>query len=58
MPALVEYRVIENVAEITMNRAPVNAIDHQLARQWEKLAELQQIQIDLLEEAVRARGGA
>ena len=33
-------------------------IDHQLARQWEKLAELQQIQIDLLEEAVRARGGA
>ncbi len=30
-------------------------IDHQLARQWEKLAELQQIQIDLLEE--RADGG-
>lgn len=30
-------------------------IDHQLARQWEKLAELQQIQIDLLEEAVRGR---
>ncbi len=26
-------------------------IDHQLARQWEKLAKLQQIQIDLLEEA-------
>ena len=26
-------------------------IDHQLLRQWEKLAELQQIQIDLLEEA-------
>jgi uncharacterized membrane protein len=25
-------------------------IDHQLARQWEKLAELQQIQIELLEE--------
>lgn len=25
-------------------------IDHQLARQWERLAELQQIQIDLLEE--------
>ena len=33
MPQLVEYRVIENVAEITMNRAPVNAIDHQLARE-------------------------
>ena len=33
MAALVEYRVIENVAEITMNRAPVNAIDHQLARE-------------------------
>lgn len=30
-------------------------IDHQLARQWEKLAELQQIQIDLLEEVVRDR---
>lgn len=26
-------------------------LDHQLLRQWEKLAELQQIQIDLLEEA-------
>ena len=33
MTQLVEYRVIENVAEITMNRAPVNAIDHQLARE-------------------------
>jgi enoyl-CoA hydratase len=33
MPQFVEYRVIENVAEITMNRAPVNAIDHQLARE-------------------------
>ena len=33
MVQLVEYRVIENVAEITMNRAPVNAIDHQLARE-------------------------
>jgi enoyl-CoA hydratase/carnithine racemase len=33
MAALVEYRVIENVAEITMNRGPVNAIDHQLARE-------------------------
>ncbi|MEO8203669.1 MAG: enoyl-CoA hydratase/isomerase family protein [Betaproteobacteria bacterium] len=33
MPQLVEYRVIENVAEISMNRAPVNAIDHQLARE-------------------------
>jgi uncharacterized membrane protein len=30
-------------------------IDHQLARQWEKLAELQQIQIDLLEERADAR---
>lgn len=28
-------------------------IDHQLARQWEKLAELQQIQIELLEERGR-----
>lgn len=33
MGQLVEYRVIENVAEITMNRAPVNAIDHQLTRE-------------------------
>ena len=33
MPQLVDYRVIENVAEITMNRAPVNAIDHQLTRE-------------------------
>ena len=33
MTELVEYRVIEGVAEITMNRAPVNAIDHQLARE-------------------------
>lgn len=31
-------------------------IDHQLLRQWEKLAELQQIQIDLLEEAAQGRG--
>ncbi|MCB1678552.1 MAG: DUF1003 domain-containing protein [Halioglobus sp.] len=30
-------------------------IDHQLARQWEKLAELQQIQIELLEEGVDDR---
>ena len=30
-------------------------MDHQLARQWEKLAELQQIQIDLLEESLRSR---
>ena len=29
----VDYRVIEGVAEITMQRAPVNAIDHQLARE-------------------------
>jgi len=28
-------------------------IDHQLARQWERLAEMQQIQIELLEERVR-----
>jgi uncharacterized membrane protein len=27
-------------------------IDHQMAHQWEKLAELQQIQIDLLEDAI------
>jgi enoyl-CoA hydratase/carnithine racemase len=33
MAQLVDYRVIENVAEITMNRAPVNAIDHQLTRE-------------------------
>lgn len=33
MAALVQYRVEEGVAEITMNRAPVNAIDHQLARE-------------------------
>ncbi|MEI2685439.1 MAG: DUF1003 domain-containing protein [Cypionkella sp.] len=31
-------------------------IDHQLLRQWEKLAELQQIQIDLLEEAAHRSG--
>ncbi|MCA8879431.1 MAG: DUF1003 domain-containing protein [Rhodobacteraceae bacterium] len=30
-------------------------IDHQLARQWEKLVELQQIQIDLLEESIDER---
>ena len=30
-------------------------IDHQLARQWEKLTELQQIQIDLLEENADGR---
>jgi len=33
MPELVQYRVVEGVAEITMNRAPVNAINHQLARE-------------------------
>lgn len=33
MTDLVEYRVIEGVAEISMNRAPVNAINHQLARE-------------------------
>lgn len=32
MTELVEYRVIENVAEISMNRAPVNAINLALAR--------------------------
>lgn len=30
-------------------------IDHQLANQWQKLVEMQQIQIDLLEERVRGR---
>lgn len=30
-------------------------IDHQLAHQWQKLVEMQQIQIDLLEEQVRDR---
>ena len=33
MASLVEYRVADGVAEITMNRAPVNAINHQLARE-------------------------
>ncbi|MEI6722884.1 MAG: enoyl-CoA hydratase/isomerase family protein [Betaproteobacteria bacterium] len=33
MAQFVDYRVIEGVAEITMNRAPVNAIDHQLTRE-------------------------
>jgi uncharacterized membrane protein len=32
-------------------------IDHQLAHQWEKLTELQKIQIDLLEESARNRKG-
>lgn len=31
-------------------------IDHQIARQWERLAELQQIQIDLLEHRGEGRG--
>lgn len=31
-------------------------IDHQLAHQWERLAELQQIQIDLLEDGMNGRG--
>ncbi|NVK59052.1 MAG: DUF1003 domain-containing protein [Rhodobacteraceae bacterium] len=30
-------------------------IDHQLAHQWERLAEMQQIQIDLLEEGINGR---
>lgn len=30
-------------------------IDHQMAHQWDKLAELQQIQIDLLEDAIHAK---
>ena len=33
MAQYVDYRVIEGVAEITMNRAPVNAIDHPLTRE-------------------------
>lgn len=33
MAEFVEYRVSEGVAEITMHRAPVNAINHQLARE-------------------------
>lgn len=33
MAEIVQYRVIEGVAEITMNRPPVNAINHQLARE-------------------------
>lgn len=31
-------------------------MDHQLAQQWDRLAELQRIQIDLLEENLRERG--
>lgn len=30
-------------------------MDHQLAQQWDKLAELQQIQIELLEERLNER---
>lgn len=33
MPGLVAYQVAQGVAEIAMNRPPVNAIDHQLARE-------------------------
>jgi len=33
MADLVHYEVVEGVAEISMNRGPVNAIDHQLARE-------------------------
>jgi enoyl-CoA hydratase/carnithine racemase len=33
MAAVVEYRVVESVAEIVMHRGLVNAIDHQLARE-------------------------
>lgn len=33
MAAIVEYRVIDSVAEVSMNRPPVNAINHQLARE-------------------------
>jgi len=33
MNELVRYRVVDGVAEITMNRPPVNAINHQLARE-------------------------
>jgi uncharacterized membrane protein len=32
-------------------------IDHQLARQWERLVEIQQIQIEMLEEATESRPG-
>jgi uncharacterized membrane protein len=32
-------------------------IDHQLAHQWERLTELQQLQIDLLEDRLRDRDG-
>ena len=32
-------------------------IDHQLARQWERLVEIQQIQIEMLEEATESRRG-
>ncbi len=31
-------------------------LDHQLARQWDRLAELHRLQIDLIEERVRGRG--
>ncbi len=33
MPDLVNYQVVDNVAEIVMNRPPVNAINFQLARE-------------------------
>lgn len=33
MAQFVQYEVVEGVAEITMNRGPVNAIDMQLARE-------------------------
>lgn len=33
MPEIVEYRAAGGVAEIVMNRPPVNAIDHRLARE-------------------------
>jgi uncharacterized membrane protein len=32
-------------------------IDHMLLRQWERLAEIQQLQIDMMEEVARARRG-
>jgi len=31
-------------------------VDHQLARQWDRLAEMQQIQIEILEEKIGNRG--
>jgi uncharacterized membrane protein len=50
-----DYRV-NLMAELEIRQLH-EKIDHQMAKQWEKLAELQQIQIDLLMERGGAGGG-